>query len=70
MANDVIHHQTDYAMDFCCGFISNHNPLNIVDEKGKFDELIEEKGVKILIDPKALMHVIGTKMDFVDDKLR
>ncbi|KAK6929060.1 FeS cluster biogenesis [Dillenia turbinata] len=39
-------------------------------EKGKFDELVEEKGVKILIDPKALMHVIGTKMDFVDDKLR
>ncbi|PHT37459.1 Iron-sulfur assembly protein IscA-like 1, mitochondrial [Capsicum baccatum] len=39
-------------------------------EKGKFDELIEEKGVKVLIDPKALMHVIGTKMDFVDDKLR
>ncbi|KAD1248157.1 hypothetical protein E3N88_43102 [Mikania micrantha] len=43
---------------------------NGVNEKGKFDELIEDKGVKILIDPKALMHVIGTKMDFVDDKLR
>ena len=42
----------------------------ITDEKGKFDELVEERGVKILIDPKALMHVIGTKMDFVDDKLR
>lgn len=42
-----------------------------IDEKGKFDELVEEvKGVKIVIDPKALMHVIGTKMDFVDDKLR
>ncbi|KAK1264278.1 hypothetical protein QJS04_geneDACA008492 [Acorus gramineus] len=40
------------------------------DEKGKFDELVEDKGIKILIDPKALMHVIGTKMDFVDDKLR
>ncbi|KAG5059434.1 hypothetical protein JHK87_000463 [Glycine soja] len=38
-------------------------------EKGKFDELLEDKGVKILIDPKALMNVIGTKMDFVDDKL-
>ncbi|XP_031282764.1 iron-sulfur assembly protein IscA-like 3, mitochondrial [Pistacia vera] len=38
--------------------------------KGKFDELIEDKGVKRPIDPKALMHVIGTKMDFVDDKLR
>ncbi|KAJ1381182.1 HesB-like domain superfamily [Sesbania bispinosa] len=43
--------------------------LNYADEKGKFDELVEDKGVKVLIDPKALMHVIGTKMDFVDDKL-
>ena len=42
----------------------------MIDEKGKFEELVEDKGVKILIDPKALMHVIGTKMDFVDDKLR
>ncbi|KAK4782943.1 hypothetical protein SAY86_007317 [Trapa natans] len=44
--------------------------LNYADEKGKFDELVDDKGVRILIDPKALMHVIGTKMDFVDDKLR
>ncbi|EYU37197.1 hypothetical protein ABFS83_06G156100 [Erythranthe nasuta] len=44
--------------------------LNYADEKGKFDELVEDKGVKILIDPKALMHVLGTKMDFIDDKLR
>lgn len=63
-------HQTDYNMDSCCIIIFITTLLNIVDEKGKFDELIEEKGVKVLIDPKALMHVIGTKMDFVDDKLR
>nr|XP_023897526.1 iron-sulfur assembly protein IscA-like 1, mitochondrial [Quercus suber]POE54597.1 iron-sulfur assembly protein isca-like 1, mitochondrial [Quercus suber] len=44
--------------------------LNYADEKGKYDELIDDKGVKVLIDPKAMMHVIGTKMDFVDDKLR
>ncbi|KAK4759952.1 hypothetical protein SAY87_023083 [Trapa incisa] len=44
--------------------------LNYADEKGKFDELVDDKGVRILIHPKALMHVIGTKMDFVDDKLR
>ncbi|XP_077241286.1 iron-sulfur assembly protein IscA-like 1, mitochondrial [Tasmannia lanceolata] len=44
--------------------------LNYADEKGKFDELVEDKGVKVLIDPKALMHVIGTKMDFVDDTLK
>jgi Fe-S cluster assembly iron-binding protein IscA len=40
------------------------------DDKGKFDELVEEKGVKLLIDPAALMHVLGTKMDYVEDKLR
>lgn len=44
--------------------------LNYADEKGKFDELVEEKGVKVLIDPKALMHVVGTKMDYVDDTLK
>ncbi|KAH0461085.1 hypothetical protein IEQ34_008660 [Dendrobium chrysotoxum] len=44
--------------------------LNYADDKGKFDEVVEDKGVKILIDPKALMHVIGTKMDFVDDTLK
>ncbi|WOK92718.1 iron-sulfur assembly protein IscA-like 1, mitochondrial [Canna indica] len=44
--------------------------LNYADEKGKFDELVEDKGVKMLVDPKALMHVIGTKMDFVDDSLK
>ncbi|KAL8094876.1 iron-sulfur assembly protein IscA-like 1, mitochondrial isoform X2 [Apium graveolens] len=43
--------------------------LNYADEKGKFDEVVEEKGVKIVVDAKALMHLIGTKMDFVDDKL-
>lgn len=40
------------------------------DDKGKFDELVEEQGVRVLIDPGALMHVIGTKMDFVEDRLK
>uniref|UniRef100_A0A0C9RQ70 TSA: Wollemia nobilis Ref_Wollemi_Transcript_26000_578 transcribed RNA sequence n=1 Tax=Wollemia nobilis TaxID=56998 RepID=A0A0C9RQ70_9CONI len=44
--------------------------LNYADEKGKFDELVEDKGVKVLIDPRALMHVIGTKMDFVEDRTK
>ncbi|MCL7036533.1 hypothetical protein MKW94_006987 [Papaver nudicaule] len=30
----------------------------------------DEKGVNLLIDPKALMHVTGTKIDFIDDTLR
>ncbi len=38
--------------------------------KGRFDELVEEHGVRLLIDPAALMHVLGTKMDFVDEPLK
>eukprot|EP00882_Tetradesmus_deserticola_P008247 GHRQ01008692.1.p1 GENE.GHRQ01008692.1~~GHRQ01008692.1.p1 ORF type:complete len:132 (+),score=29.25 GHRQ01008692.1:122-517(+) len=44
--------------------------LNYSDSKGKFDELVEEHGVRLLIDPAALMHVLGTKMDYVDEPLK
>ncbi|GLI70101.1 hypothetical protein VaNZ11_014880 [Volvox africanus] len=44
--------------------------LNYADTKGKFDELVEDKGVRILIEPAALMHVLGTKMDYIEDQLR
>ena len=44
--------------------------IEYADEKGKFDEIVQDKGVTILIDPKASMFIIGTEMDFVDDKLQ
>ncbi len=43
--------------------------LEYAEEKGPFDEVVEDKGVTILIDPKATMFIIGTEMDFVRDKL-
>jgi iron-sulfur cluster assembly protein len=43
--------------------------LEFADEKGPFDEILEDKGVTILIDPKATMFIIGTEMDYVQDKL-
>ena len=33
------------------------------------DEVIEEKGVRILIDPKAVLFLLGTEMDYKVDKL-
>ena len=27
------------------------------------EEIVEEKGVKVLIDPKAIMYLLGTEMD-------
>ena len=33
------------------------------------DEVVEDKGVKILVDPKAVLFLLGTEMDFKTDKL-
>ena len=33
------------------------------------DELVEDKGVKICVDPLATMYLAGTEMDYVEDKL-
>jgi iron-sulfur cluster assembly protein len=44
--------------------------LEYADEKQKFDEVVADKGVTVLIDPKAAMFIIGTEMDYVEDKLQ
>lgn len=44
--------------------------VGYADEKHKFDELVEDQGVRILIEPTAIMHVLGTKMDYVEDRLK
>jgi len=33
------------------------------------DEVVEDKGVKILVDPKAVLFLLGTEMDFKVDKM-
>ena len=32
------------------------------------EEVIEDKGVKVLIDPKAVMYLLGTEMDYKKDQ--
>jgi len=34
------------------------------------DEVIEDKGVKLLIDPTAVMFLLGTEMDYQSDRMR
>jgi iron-sulfur cluster assembly protein len=43
--------------------------LEFADETSEFDEVVEEKGVTLYIDPKALMFLVGTEMDYVDSGL-
>ena len=33
------------------------------------DEVVEQHGVKVLIEPKAVLYLLGTEMDFKTDKL-
>jgi iron-sulfur cluster assembly 1 len=51
-----------------CAGLSYH--LDYVEKPGKFDEIVEQDGVKVLIDSKALFSIIGSEMDWMEDALR
>lgn len=36
----------------------------------KFDEVVHDKGAKVYVDPKALLHLIGSEMDYSDDPFK
>ena len=50
-----------------CSGLAYH--LEYVDKPGAFDETVEQDGVKVLIDSKALFSIIGSEMDWQEDKL-
>jgi iron-sulfur cluster assembly protein len=43
--------------------------VEYADEIRKSDEIVEDKGVKVLVDPKAVLFLLGTEMDFKVDRL-
>jgi iron-sulfur cluster assembly protein len=48
------------GMSYTMEYAENVSPL---------DEVVEDKGVKVLIDPKAVLFLLGTEMDFQTSKL-
>lgn len=44
--------------------------VEYADEQRPHEDLIEDKGVKILIDPTAVMFLFGSTMDYVEDKFQ
>jgi iron-sulfur cluster assembly protein len=48
------------GMSYVMEYAETVNPL---------DEIVEDKGVRILIDPKAVLFLLGTEMDYKIDKL-
>ncbi|KAI1295127.1 hypothetical protein F5Y03DRAFT_310844 [Xylaria venustula] len=50
-----------------CSGLAYH--LEYIDEPGKYDDVVEQDGVKVVIDSKALFSIIGSEMDWIEDKL-
>lgn len=50
-----------------CAGLSYH--LEYVEKPGKFDEVVEQDGVRVLIDSKALFSIVGSEMDWREDTL-
>jgi iron-sulfur cluster assembly protein len=42
--------------------------VEYAEEQKRFEDVVEDKGVKIFIDPTAVMFLLGSEMDYVEDK--
>ena len=49
------------GMSYTLEYAEKHEPM---------DEVVDTEGVKLLIDPKASLFLIGTVMDYEEDKLK
>lgn len=43
--------------------------MEYVDSISPMDEVVEDKGVKLIVDPKAVMFLLGTEMDWKTEKM-
>ncbi|KAI1913802.1 Iron-sulfur assembly protein 1 [Ophidiomyces ophidiicola] len=50
----------------CSGLSYN---LEYVEKPAPFDEVVEQDGIRVLVDSKALFSIIGSEMDWQEDKL-
>jgi len=48
------------GMEYTMTYAETQEPL---------DEVVEDKGIRLFIDPKAVLFVLGTQMDYAVDKL-
>ncbi|MFN3625219.1 MAG: HesB/IscA family protein [Hyphomicrobium sp.] len=43
--------------------------MTVAEQKGPHDEVIEQDGAVLLIEPAAIMYLLGTEMDYKTDKI-
>jgi len=42
--------------------------VEYADEPKRFEEVVEQKGVKLFIDPTAVMFILGSEVDYAEDR--
>lgn len=52
-----------------CAGMSYHLEYVTPEQAGKFDERVQQDGVEVLVDSKALFSIIGSEMDWQEDRL-
>ncbi|ADM10039.1 HesB/YadR/YfhF [Parvularcula bermudensis HTCC2503] len=43
--------------------------MDYATDRAPLDEVVEDRGITILIDPKAILFLLGTEVDYVTEKL-
>ena len=44
--------------------------VEYAEDQKKFEDVVEDKGVKIFIDPTAVMFLLGSEMDYVEEQFQ
>jgi iron-sulfur cluster assembly accessory protein len=52
-----------------CAGLAYHLSYLPLHSASKFDEIVEQDGVRVLIDSRALFSVVGSEMDWVEDRM-
>ena len=64
--NDVLGLRVGVSSKGCSGL---SYVVEYAREQKQFEEVVEDKGVRIFVDPAAVMFIIGSEMDYVESKL-
>ena len=44
--------------------------IDFAEQPSPMDEVVQSKGVTVVIDAKAIMYLLGTELDYVEDKMQ
>jgi len=62
----VVGVRVSVAAKGCSGF---KYVVEYAETRGKFEDMVEHNGAKVLIDPKAVMYLLGSELDYQETKM-